>query len=200
LATTALDRNGQREVLERGLQALARTGADRPIGYRAPYLDINDDTVALLIEHGFEYDSSLMGHDIEPYWMRIGDDAPPDGPFRPGEPTNLVEVPVSWHLDDFPLFEFTLSAVASVQGLRSPSDVEEIWRRDFDFLATQGHGCLVLIMHPEVIGRGHRLMMLRSFMDYVASNGATFRTCAEVARAFRRQGHPRLPDDMIGLV
>jgi peptidoglycan-N-acetylglucosamine deacetylase len=195
-----LPRDQQRQVLERGLEALERTGAGRPIGYRAPYFDLNDDTVELLIEHGFAYDSSLMGHDIEPYWVRIGDDTPFDGPFRPGQPTEIIEVPVTWHLDDFPLFEFALSPVASVQGLRSPSAVEEIWRGDFDFVMAEGTGTLVLTMHPEVIGRGHRLMMLRSFLEYARAGGAAFRTCAEVASAYRERNKPDLPYGMTGLV
>ena len=196
---STLDHAAQREVLERGIDALVRTGAAPPIGYRAPYFDPDDDTVRLLIEHGFSYDSSLMGNDIEPYWVRLGDEAPLDGPLRPGQPTELVEVPVSWHLDDFPLFEFAMSPSASVQGLRPPSAVEEIWRREFDFVALEGGGCLVLTMHPEVIGRGHRMMMLRAFLDYVVSAGAAFRTCAEVAEDFRAGGPPRLPDGMTGL-
>ena len=47
-----------------------------------------------------------------------------------GEPTDLVEIPVSWQLDDFPAFEFVWGLNS---GLRSPSDVLEIWKGDFDY-------------------------------------------------------------------
>jgi peptidoglycan/xylan/chitin deacetylase (PgdA/CDA1 family) len=44
----------------------------RPRGYRTPAWDNSPHTIALL-EHGFRYESSLMGRDFAPYWCRVGD-------------------------------------------------------------------------------------------------------------------------------
>ena len=58
----------EREVLERGLAALDRAAGVRPIGYRSPAWDNSPQTIGLLLEYGFRYESSLMGKDFEPYW------------------------------------------------------------------------------------------------------------------------------------
>jgi hypothetical protein len=45
-------------------------------------------------------------------------------------------------------------------------------------------------MHPQVIGRGHRLLMLERLMDHIRSHGGVeFHTMLEVAGAWR-QSHP----------
>ena len=53
----------ERQVLERGLEALDRIAGARPVGYRSPAWDNSPATVSLLLEYGFEYESSLMGSD-----------------------------------------------------------------------------------------------------------------------------------------
>ena len=50
--------------------------------------------------------SSLMGADYWPYRARRGDVAKLGEPYRFGEETALIEMPISWSLDDFPHFEF----------------------------------------------------------------------------------------------
>src|SRR3954468_13621009 len=52
----------ERRDLERGLATLQRIGV-QPLGYRSPSADMSRDTLALLEEHGFRYDSSLMADD-----------------------------------------------------------------------------------------------------------------------------------------
>jgi hypothetical protein len=48
-------------------------------------------------------------------------------------------------------------------------------------------------MHPQAIGRGHRLLMLERIVQNIREReGITFRTMAEVANEFRRT-HPFLP-------
>ena len=38
-------------------------------------------TLDCLIERNFLYDSCMMGNDFSPYYCRVGDQAPADGPF-----------------------------------------------------------------------------------------------------------------------
>ncbi|WP_163025899.1 polysaccharide deacetylase family protein [Chachezhania antarctica] len=71
----------ERDVLQRGLTVLEETTGTRPVGYRSPAWDISPATIPLLIEHGFLYDSSLMGDDFSPYWARVGDRWTQDGPY-----------------------------------------------------------------------------------------------------------------------
>ena len=47
-----------------------------------------------------------MGNDFTPYWCRTGDVIQTDGPYLFGPEVDLVEMPVSWILDDFPHFEY----------------------------------------------------------------------------------------------
>ena len=51
------------------------------------------------------YDSSMMGDDFTPYYCRVGDQAPKDSAFIFGRPTEVVELPFTWGLDDFVAFE-----------------------------------------------------------------------------------------------
>src|SRR5207253_7181222 len=74
-----------------------------------------------------------------------------------------VEIPFTWGLDDFPAFEYVTIRGSIQQGLSSPSAVYEIWKGDFDYLYDRmGEGVYTLTMHPQVIGRGHRLLDRKS--------------------------------------
>ena len=126
----AFDEAGERRVLEQGLEALERVAGVRPLGYRSPAWDFSPRTVDLLVEYGFQYDSSCMGHDFYPYYLRSGDRWSLDGPYHFGETIDLVELPVTWLLDDFPPTEFVLGMNT---GLQAASALEENWRADFDF-------------------------------------------------------------------
>ena len=73
-------------------------------------------------------------------------------------------MPVAWHLDDFPPFEHVwLRSGAVLQGNAPPSSVGEVWLGEFDYLYHHvGQGILTITMHPQVIGRGHRLLLPRT--------------------------------------
>ncbi len=98
----------EEEVTEllRANDAIEKISGQRARGYRSPAWNLSDRSLELLIEHGFRYDSSLMGHDYLPYWARQGDHVELLEPAAFGASTSLVELPVSWSLDDFPHFEF----------------------------------------------------------------------------------------------
>ena len=87
-------------------RAIARLTGRKARGYRSPSWDLSEHTIDLLLAHGFLYDSSLMGADYLPYRARRGDVAKLGKPFRFGEQTPLIEMPISWSLDDYPHFEF----------------------------------------------------------------------------------------------
>ena len=183
----ALSPAAERAVLVRGLEVLERVGGTRPVGYRSPSWDNSPHTVDLLVEHGFRYESSLMGHDFQPYWCRTGDVIQPDGPYLFGRTVDLVELPVSWLLDDFPHFEYVRLQNRVSPGLSAASKVEEIWREEFAYLYREvPGGVFTLTMHPQVIGRGHRMLMLERLVDHFAGHaGVRFATLAAAAEDFR---------------
>jgi peptidoglycan-N-acetylglucosamine deacetylase len=131
------DRDGEKNNLERSLEALDRAAGVRPKGYRSPAWDFSRNTIDLLLEYGFVYDSSCMGNDSYPYYLRNDDEWSTTGPYVFGETCELVEVPVTWGLDDFPAFEYVPGWNA---GLAPPSTVEEIWTQDFDYALTNCPG------------------------------------------------------------
>jgi peptidoglycan/xylan/chitin deacetylase (PgdA/CDA1 family) len=191
-----LDAAGEERALGRGLAALERVAGVRPRGYRSPGWDNSPRTVDLLLAHGFEYDSSLMGSDFEAYWCRTGDTYSAEEGFAYGVPVPIVELPVAWYLDDFPYFEPVMMAGLSLHGLTPPADVLAVWQAELDYLVSEiRDGILVLTLHPQVIGRGHRLTMLRTFLETALMNPAvTFTRCSDYASAWRAGRVPGLPD------
>lgn len=137
----------------------------RPNGYRSPSWDFTDDTLRLLEGNGFAWDSSLMGDDFRTYHPRPMAQIDAEEGNLAGPPSPIIEVPVSWHLDDFPQVEFVPGAQA---GLVAPSRLYEAWTEQFSFAYEHcPGGIFTLTLHPQSIGRGHYLRMLERFLDFV---------------------------------
>jgi peptidoglycan/xylan/chitin deacetylase (PgdA/CDA1 family) len=173
----------EREVYRRGLDALARAADVVPVGYRSPAANFSVDTLDVLAENGVLYDSSCAGSDFTPYYLREGDSWSKTGPYRFGRARDLVEMPFSWSLDDFPHFEFEVGWSTEQS---APSAVQEIWQAEFEYAAdTAPDGFFGLCMHPQVIGRGHRLMMLDRLIGVMTERGAVFEPLGDCARRWR---------------
>ena len=93
-----------------------------------------------------------------------------------GEPTRLLEIPVSWTLDDFPHFEYRRFQDGTLQeGLKNANDVLENFVDDFRYMAqTEEDGVLTYTFHPQVVGRGHRMLMLERLIEGLKELGAEF--------------------------
>jgi len=171
----------ERADMERALAALERIGV-RPLGYRSPSLDLSDVTLELVEEHGFVYDSSLMTDDFRPFHPRIGDRVAREEPLVRGRESPLWELPTCFELDDWPHFQFNFDPPR--HGLAPPSGVLEIWRGELDWMdANVDGGVMTVCMHPQVIGRAHRMAMLERFVDAASALGVRFRTLGDVAGA-----------------
>lgn len=154
----------ERRDLERALNALHSVGV-QPLGYRSPSADMSSVTLALLEEYGFHYDSSLMADDFRPYRPRIGDRVSQQQPLVQGRLAQLWELPISFELDDWVHFQFNFNPYRN--GTSAPSKVLEIWTAEFDWMHTRVDGGLLTVaMHPQVIGRGHRIAMLEQFIAH----------------------------------
>jgi peptidoglycan-N-acetylglucosamine deacetylase len=163
-----------------------RLSGRRARGYRSPGWDLSINTVDLLLTHGFEYDSSLMGGDYWPYRVRRGDQSELGKPFRFGEETQLLEMPISWSLDDYPHFEFVRSSTAVLPGLQSPRAVTQSWLDEFHYMQRSVEwGVLTYTMHPFVIGRGSRMLALEDLIAKLSAAGAAFMTMEEAAAETR---------------
>jgi peptidoglycan/xylan/chitin deacetylase (PgdA/CDA1 family) len=169
--------------LVRANEAILRLTGRRARGYRSPSWDLSPNTVELLVKHGFVYDSSLMGADYWPYRARHGDVAELGQPYRFGEETPLIEMPISWSLDDFPHFEFLRTPQTILQGLQPARAVMANWFDEFRYMKKSvDWGILTYTMHPYVIGRGYRMVALEDLVDALAREGAVFMTMEEAAQ------------------
>jgi peptidoglycan-N-acetylglucosamine deacetylase len=169
-----LGRDEERELVERCAAAVERATGARPKGWRAPYWSLGPSSLGLVEAAGFAYDSSLMADDYRLYRVRRGDRHSVAEGSRFGREGALVEVPVSWALDDWPHFE--PSSDGDRDGLSAPSKVLEIWTEELRYAHAHAPGGLLTVtMHPECIGRGHRMAMLERFIEAaVALEGVVF--------------------------
>ena len=158
---TQLDRAAERAELHDGLRVLRQLGAD-VAGYRSPSWEFTEHTLDLLQEAGFEYSSNLL-NDIRPYRHATHD---------------LVELPVSWILDDAPHFWFANDTWEKT--IRSPREVLDVWLPEIDGIAALG-GHVMLTMHPMIIGRPSRLAMLDQVLGHLRDTGAWLGTACQAA-------------------
>jgi peptidoglycan-N-acetylglucosamine deacetylase len=174
----------ERWAMERSAALVEQLCGDPPTGYRAPSGELTSTTIDLLVEHGLTYDSSLMGHDYQPYAVRRGDRFPADGPAQWGETTSLVELPWSWTADDYVYLEFVTFRRMLMPGLRRPAEMFENFSGDLRWMtANVSRGVCTFVFHPQVIGRGHRLLALDAWLDEIADLGLVFARLTDVATA-----------------
>ena len=186
-----LELEKERAILEKGIALIKKLTGDSPRGYRSPAGSFSSNTLRLLVDYGFVYDSSLLGNDFTPYYCRDGIKASIEVPYDFGRPVDLVEMPFSWNLDDFPFFEYTSSRLGISPGLADPERVYDVWAGDFEYLYTKmGNGVFILTMHPQVIGRGHRMLMLERFIKHLNGHeGVRFSTMSAFVRRWKAE-HP----------
>ncbi len=151
----------EREALLQGRDALARITGKAPTGFRAAGGELGPDTLSLLAELGFAYDSSFQDDD-HPYV------------FAPMPASRLVELPTVSALDDSLAFS----------ARHTHARVMKIWREEFESLYREN--CLVpLTLHLRGdIGstRAARIAALEELLVEIAGRtGVRFMTGAELA-------------------
>jgi peptidoglycan/xylan/chitin deacetylase (PgdA/CDA1 family) len=171
--TIGMDERTEAAMLDLGLKALNDVAGVRPEGYRAPMWELNYHTPKLLAERGFSYDSSLMDSD-HPYLLAVGE------PGGDGAAT-LVEVPVSWGLDDWEQYAF-LPGLIGPGVIESPAKALEMWTLELDAMHRLG-AAFVLCCHPFLSGRPSRAEALDRLIEHMKSlPGLWITTVGEVAR------------------
>lgn len=172
----------ERAAMTRSIELIDRLTGSTPVGYRAPAGDLTNQTIDLLLEHGISYDSSLMGHDYRPYRVRVGDEFPDDAAAVWGSESALIELPWSWTNDDYPYLEFVAFRRMIMPGLARPEDMFANWLNDARWMVRDVvDGVLTFVFHPQVIGRGHRLLALEHFLDELDDLGLAFDAMRDIA-------------------
>jgi peptidoglycan/xylan/chitin deacetylase (PgdA/CDA1 family) len=165
--TSPTDMSEQEEQAELrdALETLRSLGAE-VVGYRSPSWDFSPHTLSLLSQNQFQYSSNLLD-DIKPYMH---------------EAYGLVELPVSWILDDAPHFWFANDTWEKT--IRSPHEVSRVWRSEIEGIAKLG-GHVMLTMHPMIIGRPSRLEMLDEVLANLTESNAWIATARQTADLMR---------------
>ncbi|MCW3768183.1 polysaccharide deacetylase family protein [Paenarthrobacter ureafaciens] len=164
-----IDAATEASYLDRGLDALHKVAGVRPVGYRAPWWELNWQSPALLADRGFLYDSSLLDGDA-PYRMAVAD----------GDSRDIVEIPVDWALDDWEQYAF-YPGVTGSGVIESPAKALEMWTLEAQAHHSQG-SCFVLTNHPFISGRPSRAVALEQLIERVKDlDGMWVTTLAEIA-------------------
>ena len=158
----------QREILKRGSEILESVTGTSPAGFRLPEGGCTEETLALIYEAGFRYDSSFFDHDI-PYLAEMN-----------GERTSLVEIPPRWELIDFPYRAWGDSFPAGNDRVAIYDDVLDNWLRELEASYDGGY-CYVLSVTPQTIGSPGRMFMLRTVLERIARKNIWLATGAEIA-------------------
>ncbi len=171
---SVLPYENERDLMMRAADTLTQITGVRPVGLRTPSWDFSPDTLRIEKEMGLQYDSSLMA-DEECYELLLD-----------GAPTGMVEVPVEWVRDDAVYF-----MMHRFQGLRPytpPTDVFDIFRREFDAAYEEG-GLCQLTFHPHIIGYRSRIWIVEELIRHAQAKGDVwFGTHADVAEWVRWNG------------
>ncbi len=158
----------ERQVYQKTMDAFKKFTGKAPVGIRTAAWDFTDNTLQLIKEFGFIYDSSLMADD-RPYMLQAN-----------GQETGVIELPVEWILDDWPLFQ--LNWGTHHVAIRNGEDVFKIWSDEFNSAYEEGT-MFILTMHPQVIGHRYRMMMLDKLVQHMKSKpGVWFATHEQIAR------------------
>ena len=158
----------ERRLLVQAVDTLTKLTGTRPVGYRAPSWNFSPNTLSILRELGFMYESSLMADD-RPYELLAN-----------GQPTGIVELPVEWILDDAPL--------VNPQGDRysPPREVLQVYIDEFDKAYDEGT-MFLLTTHPHYIGHRSRIVILEELINHIRTKRgvwwATHRAAAQYVKA-----------------
>lgn len=163
----------ERAVYEKAMKIFVERVGKRPAGFRSAAWDLTPATIQIVKEMGFLYESSMMADD-RPYSLLAN-----------GEETGLIELPVEWILDDWPLFQ--ISWPSQHVSIRNADDVYSIWKDEFDGAYEEG-SMYILTMHPQVIGHRYRMKMLDKLVTYMKSKpGVWFATHEQIALYVKEQ-------------
>lgn len=166
-AITSLTPEEEKSELVRGIDAVEAVIGERPTLWRAPAWEWSDRTLQLLLDEGIKVSTNF--HDrLRPYRH-----------LQNGKPVQLVELPVQWHLADFPFFSYN-GQVGRV--IHTAQDAQTVWQDEFDGLYRIPDTFYHLTLHVQLIAHPGRLRMLARHLKYLKSHDRVrFMTASELA-------------------
>ncbi len=159
-----LNETQEEAILQKSFTILEDITGSRPVGYRAPWFELNPWTPSVLQRNGVFYVASAMGDDV---------------PYR--HANGLIEIPGQWMLEDWEQFAFNADpAWGSIP--ENCDKVFDLWWKEFEAMYDFGC-CFVLTLHPWLSGRPSRVRLLEKLINAMkAKPGVWFARGAEIAR------------------
>ena len=194
----AMSPQQERDVLDKSIELCRGLTGKNPKGYATPWAEFTSITVDLLLERGISHEFSMMEEDCFPYYLRTGDswtkiDYSKNAedwmkPWKAGREVDIVEIPLSWHLDDAPPTIFVKTAPNS-HGWITGQQLGQIWIDYFDWIyRNHDYAIYPLALHPDAAAKPHLMLALERLIDHILRHrGARMVTHAEMAADFRKR-------------
>jgi len=133
------------------------TGA-QIVGWRCPVVQPSKNTLKILCDEGFVWDSDFLNYDW-PYMLDIGG-------------KSLVEIPYTFSTDDFPfIYGAVRQEVGGFPGPRqTPTALYQMLRDEFDVLYAESAKTpkmFIFQSHPLIVGRAHRALHFDRLLEYI---------------------------------
>lgn len=167
-----LSEDEERAEIEAATEAIRRVMGEMPRGWRSPMYSTTPNTIRLLTEAGYLYNSDFHNDDL-PYLLE-----------NDGE--TIVEIPAG--LDDWMLNLMQVPENVGMGGVpySSPAHVTDILTSNFDMLyleAADSPRLMQWCMHPKITGMPHRSWGLEQVIGHIKSHdGVWFCAMEDVAR------------------
>ncbi len=160
-----MDRVQEKKVIEMTTSALQKALGERPQGWRTPDFAVSENTLPLLSDMGYVWDSSLLNDDL-PYALEFDQKV-------------LVEIPSSPFTNDLNFYGFPFPPSIPRDGITRWQDEFEVLHRE----AQDSCRMFVPCLHPFCTGKGAQLQAFDRFLSWVCKfKGLWFARCCDVAR------------------
>jgi peptidoglycan-N-acetylglucosamine deacetylase len=160
----------EQSVLRRSSQALENVAGVKIIGWRCPDYRTSPQTLDLLAENGFTWDSSLLNDDL-PYLFDC------DG-------RQLVEIPFTTSTADKTFIGYPYPQRGGSDGLTN------VWNNEFDMLYEESERAsrlFILSLQTWGVGRPAPLRALKHFLERLSGHEELwFAKCSEIAEWSKR--------------
>ncbi|OGE53705.1 hypothetical protein PENARI_c007G00042 [Penicillium arizonense] len=202
----------ERDVITKCMQLATDLTGKKPRGWRAPLYQLRTNTIDVLEELGFLYDSSLTHHDSALYFIpKMPEPTAID--FSPSNSAStwmkplplpaartsktLVEIPCNWYMEDMTPMQF-LPAAENSHGFVSPMTIEQNWKSRFEFLYSEAldkaeedsspQGFIFpLVLHPDTSGMAHVAGMIDRMISWLKQQDVEFVTFGDCAAEWKRE-------------
>ena len=194
----AMTRQQEADVLDKSIELAQALTGKKPTGYAAPWCEFSPNTIDLLMSRGITHDTSLMEDDFHPYYLRKGDSwtkidytkkaADWMKPWKAGQYVDIVEFPISWHLDDAPPTMF-VKTFPNSHGWVTGQDLGQIWLDHFDWVYRHfDYAIYPIAIHPDASGKPHVLMAMERLIDHMMRHsGVRMMTHKDMAADYRKR-------------